>query len=66
MIPVRPAIRNWKRNPRLNSIGTLKRSFPPQIVPSQLKILIPVGTPTSIVDKAKNELPAGVMPTANM
>ena len=27
--------------------------MPPYIVPSQLKILIPVGTPTSIVETAK-------------
>ena len=44
----------------------LEAKLPPHIVPSQLKILMPVGTPTSIVEVAKNELPAGVMPTVNM
>ena len=56
MIPVRPAIRNWKRNPRQKSIGAANRILPPHIVPSQLKILIPVGMPTAIVVMAKNVL----------
>ena len=48
------------------SIGVAKRILPPHIVPSQLKILMPVGTPTSMVEIAKKALPAGVMPTVNM
>ena len=39
-----------------NSIGVLNWIFPPHIVPSQLKILIPVGTPTSIEVIAKKLL----------
>ena len=63
---MRPAHRNWKRNPRQNSIGVANRIFPPQRVASQLKILMPVGTATSRVEAAKKALPAGAMPTVNM
>ena len=47
-------------------MGVAKRIFPPQSVPSQLKILMPVGTATSIVETAKKVLPAGAIPTVNM
>ncbi len=50
----------------LNSIGVANRIFPPHIVAIQLKIFIPVGTPTSIVEMAKNVLLAGLIPTANI
>src|SRR5215472_5429379 len=49
-----------------NSIGTLKRILPPHMVPIQLKILIPVGTPTAIVVIAKKLLAYEFMPTVNM
>ena len=49
-----------------NSIGVVKRILPPHIVPSQLKILMPVGTAISMVETAKKVFAAGVMPTANM
>ena len=49
MTPERPPITNIERKPSANSIGVLKWSFPPQIVASQLKILIPVGTAISSV-----------------
>ena len=49
-------MRNWNRNPMLNSIGVLNWIFPPHIVPIQLKILIPVGTPTAIVVMVKKLL----------
>ena len=39
---------------------------PPHIVPSQLKILMPVGTATRPVETAKNVFAAGDIPTANM
>ena len=55
-MPVSPAIRNWNRNPMLNSIGVLNWILPPHIVPIQLKILIPVGTPTAIVVRVKKLL----------
>ena len=49
-----------------NSIGTSKRIFPPQIVASQLNVLMPVGIETSIVDSVKNAFPNDVMPIVNM
>src|SRR5262245_10031577 len=48
------------------SIGGSKRSLPPYIVASQLKILIPVGTATRKVEVAKKMLPTEVMPMVNM
>ena len=66
MTPVSPAHRNWNRNATQNSIGVAKRILPPHIVPSQLKILMPVGTATRNVEVAKKLFAAGVMPTANM
>ena len=49
-----------------NSIGVVKRIRPPHRVAIQLKILIPVGTPTSIVESVKNAFDTEVMPTVNM
>ena len=66
MMPVSPAIRNWNRNAIENSIGVLNWIRPPHIVPSQLKILIPVGTPTAIVVIAKKLLAYELMPIVNM
>src|SRR6201993_4359299 len=66
MIPVRPAIKNWKRKAMQNSIGVLNSIFPPHMVASQLKILIPVGTATAIVDKTKKVLAFELIPTVNM
>src|SRR4029077_5658326 len=66
MIPVRPAMRNWHRNPILNSIGVLNWIFPPHMGPSQLKILIPVGTPTAIVVIVKKLFAYELIPTENM
>ena len=48
------------------SIGALKMIFPPHMVPSQLKILIPVGTAMAMVDSTKKVLPFEVIPTVNM
>ncbi len=36
------------------------------MVASQLKILMPVGMPTSMVESTKKAFPADVMPTVNM
>ena len=66
MTPVSPAHRNWNRNATQNSIGVAKRILPPHIVPSQLKILMPVGTATRNVEVAKKLFAVGLMPTANM
>src|ERR1700761_738357 len=49
-----------------NSIAVEKRSLPPYMVAVQLKILMPVGTPTSMVEAAKKVFDQEVMPTANM
>src|SRR5262249_27789507 len=66
MMPVKPAHRNWKRKAQQKRSGVLNRSLPPYIVASQLKIYTPVGTPTSIVEAAKNEFSVPPMPTVNM
>src|ERR1043166_758344 len=66
MMPVRPAIRNWNRNPIENSIGVLNWMLPPHMVAIQLKILIPVGIPTAIVVIAKKLLAYEFMPMVNM
>ena len=44
MMPERPPIVNIAMKPSANSIGVSKWMFPRQVVASQLKILIPVGT----------------------
>ena len=49
-----------------NIIGTLKMIFPPHSVPSQLKILIPVGTEITIVENTKKVFPSGPIPTVNI
>src|SRR5437588_10856523 len=66
MIPVSPATRNWKRKATQNSIGVLNSIWPPHMVASQLKILIPVGTAIAIVDSTKKVFAAELMPTVNM
>src|ERR1700739_2016415 len=50
----------------LNSIGVLKSILPPHIVPSQLKILIPVGTPIAMVVMVKKLFAYESIPTVNM
>ena len=50
----------------LNNMGVSKRSFPPHMVPSQLKILMPVGIPTIMVEMAKKVFPVDVIPIVNM
>ena len=47
-------------------MATVKWIFPPHIVASQLKILIPVGTAMTMVARAKNVFAAAPMPTVNM
>ena len=42
-MPVSPAITNWNTNAIENSMGTSKRIFPPHMVASQLKVLMPGG-----------------------
>ena len=49
-----------------NSMGMVSRILPPHMVPSQLKILIPVGTPIAMVEAVKKALAYDVMPMVNM
>ena len=44
-----PPIKNMAMKPRAKTIGTLKRSLPPQMVPNQLKILTAVGMAIRVV-----------------
>src|SRR5213593_5153516 len=48
------------------SMGVLKRSEQPQMVPSQEKIFTPVGTAMSMVDAMKKIWRASSMPATNM
>ena len=54
-IPDRPPIVNSAMKPSANSIGVSKMRLPRQVVASQLKILIPVGTAMTIDEIMKNE-----------
>src|SRR5258708_1332813 len=47
-------------------MGDLNSTFPPHMVASQLKILIPVGTAIAIVDNTKKVLALELIPTVNM
>ena len=48
------------------SIGVWKEIFPPHMVASQLKILIPVGTAMAMVERTKKVFAVGLIPTVNM
>jgi len=52
-IPVNPPIVNKKIKPNAKSIGVFKFIRPPHIVANQLKTLITVGTPITIVAAVK-------------
>jgi hypothetical protein len=52
-IPVNPPIVNKNMKPLANNIGVFKTIEPPNIVATQLKILIPVGTAMIIVALVK-------------
>ena len=66
MTPDRPPIVNIAMKPSANSIGVVRRTAPPQTVPSQLKIFTPVGMAMSIVDRPNAEIATGPRPVANM
>jgi len=53
IIPVKPPKVNRKIKPFANNIGVFKTIDPPNIVATQLKILIPVGTAIIIVALVK-------------
>ena len=65
-MPERPPIVNVETNDSALIIGAVKRIFPPQIVPSQLNVLIADGTAMTIVE-IMNAFPrTGFMPETNM
>ena len=57
---------NIDTRPMENSIGVVKRIWPPHIVPIQLKILMPVGTAMNIVAMPKEASATGPKPAVNM
>lgn len=61
--PVNPPSVNKNTNPNANNIGVLNLILPPYIVPSQLKIFIPVGTAIIIVAAVKYALVSMSIPT---
>ena len=65
-MPDSPPMTNMETNASALSIGAVKRMFPPQSVPSQLKILIADGTAMNIVLTAKVVPSVGFMPVWNM
>ena len=66
MTPLKPPITNIPINPNANNIGVFNVNFPPQIVPSQLKILTPVGTAIIIVDRPNPACATGLIAEANI
>jgi hypothetical protein len=66
MIPVKPPNVNKKMNPLANSIGVVNTIEPPNIVATQLKILIPVGTAMIIVALVKYARVSTSKPTVNI
>src|SRR5450756_3176014 len=66
MTPVMPPMVNKAMRPQAKSSGVLKRSDPPHIVASQLKILTPVGMAMSMLVPAMITLNSVGNPVANM
>ncbi len=66
MTPEMPPIVKSATSAMPNFIAVVKRSVPPQSVPSQLKIFTPVGMPMSMVITENIESATGPMPTANI
>ncbi len=66
MTPVMPPIVNSAMRPQANSSGGLKRSAPPHIVASQLKIFTPVGMAISMLVPAMIVLNKVGSPVVNM
>ncbi len=61
-----PPMTNIEMKPSANIMDVVKRSLPPQIVASQLKILTPVGTAMIIEVIMKGTRRNGSMPLVNM
>src|SRR5437660_6890787 len=64
--PESPPMVNMATNPKAKSMGVLSRRSPPQVVASQFRIMMPVGTEIKMVEAAKAVLATGPNPTANM
>lgn len=61
-MPTIPANTKNTNPPKANSMGVFSRNFPPQIVATHAKTLMPVGTDTSIVVSMKTiRIQAGVL-----
>src|SRR5688500_5895601 len=65
-IPDRPPMMNIETNDSAFSVGTSNRIDPRQIVPSQLKTLIELGSAIIIVETMKAVASVGFMPLTNM
>ena len=65
-IPEIPPSVKVTRKPRAQRVWVLYTRDPPCIVISQLNILMPVGTATSIVVSIVTNLSVGLMPLVNM
>src|SRR6185436_7503786 len=65
-MPDRPPIVNSDTNDSAKSVGVSKRIEPRQIVPSQLKTLIELGSAIIIVEIMKVVASVGFMPLTNM
>ena len=65
-MPESPPITNIDTKASAFSIGVVKRMFPPQSVPSQLKVLIAEGTAITIVVMVNDTPSAGFMPLWNI
>lgn len=64
--PVTPPTVNKKIKPKANSNGVVNTTWPPHIVASQLKTLIPVGTAIIIVAAVKYARTSTSIPTVYM
>ena len=65
-IPDRPPITNMETNPSAHNIGVAKLILPSQVVASQEKTLIPVGTAISSVVIIIGIRSQGAIPATNM
>ncbi len=65
-MPDRPPMMNIETNDRANSMGVVNWTLPPQTVPSQLKVLMALGSAIIIVETMKVMPRAGFMPETNM
>ncbi|MNW06058.1 hypothetical protein D3C71_2024000 [compost metagenome] len=66
MTPVTPPIVKVGMKPAANRLGVVKRTCPPHMVNSQLKILIPVGTAISMVETENKAFATGPRPVVNI